>query len=178
MDEDMVHEIYILRHAAPDRTSSIPYNIPPGPPLTAIGRKEALQAGVFLQNRQIDAVYVSPFMRTRQTAAIVSEHVVAPFAYVDSIKEGAPGESHRDIRARVRGLLDELNGRVISSVMLVTHGCCVLATLQETTNDAIDLSGHKYDYGNHSPTAGIWHGVRQATGVYAWDLVFTPSVVS
>ena len=174
----MVHEIYILRHAAPDRTSTVPYNIPPGPPLTAIGRKEALQAGLFLQNRAIDAVYVSPFMRTRQTAAIVSEHLLAPFAYVESIKEGAPGEAHRDIRARVRSLLDEIDQRNIERTMLVTHGCCVLATLQETTNDTIDLSGHKYDYGNHSPTAGIWHGVRQASGLYAWELVFTPTVIS
>ena len=174
----MVHEIYILRHAAPDRTSSIPYNIPPGPPLTAIGRKEALQAGMFLQHRAIDAVYVSPFMRTRQTAAIVSEHMTAPFAYVESIKEGAPGESHRDIRARVRSLLDEITQRNVARAMLVTHGCCVLATLQETTNDTIDLSGHKYDYGNHSPTAGIWHGVCQESGLYAWELVFTPTVVS
>lgn len=178
MDEVMVHEIYILRHAAPDRTSSIAYNIPPGPPLTPIGRKEALQAGLFLQQRTIDAVFVSPFMRTRQTAAIVSEHVLAPFAYVESIKEGAPGEAHRDVRARVRGLLSEVEQRGLERILLVTHGCCVLATLQETTNDAIDLSGHKYDYGNHSPTAGIWHGVRQTQGTYTWDLIFTPSVVS
>ncbi|MFZ9858656.1 MAG: phosphoglycerate mutase family protein [Roseiflexaceae bacterium] len=174
----MVHEIYILRHAAPDRGSSVPYNIPPGPPLTNVGRKEALQAGLFLQTREIDAVYVSPFMRTRQTALIVSEHMTAPFAYVESIKEGAPGELHRDIRARVRGLLDEISQREVGRVMLVTHGCCVLATLQETTNDTIDLSGHKYDYGNHSPTAGIWHGVRQESGLYVWELVFTPTVVS
>lgn len=174
----MVHEIYILRHAAPDRGSSVPYNIPPGPPLTAIGRKEALQAGMFLRERAIDAVYVSPFMRTRQTALIVSEHMTAPFAYVESIKESAPGEAHRDIRMRVRGLIDEVSQRDIARVMFVTHGCCVLATLQETTNDAIDLSGHKYDYGNHSPTAGIWHGVRQASGLYEWELVFTPTVVS
>lgn len=173
----MVHEIYILRHAAPDRGSNVPYNIPPGPPLTAVGRKEAFQAGMFLRDRLIDAVYVSPFMRTRQTALIVSEHMTAPFAYVESIKEGAPGESHRDIRTRVRSLIDEVAQRDIGRVMFVTHGCCVLATLQETTNDTIDLSAHKYDYGNHSPTAGIWHGVRQASGLYEWELVFTPTAV-
>jgi broad specificity phosphatase PhoE len=171
----MVQEIYVLRHAAPDRASGITYNIVPGPPLTAIGRQEALQAGRWLTGKGISIVYVSPFARTRQTAAIVSEHIVAPFAYVDSLRESAPAEDHSSVRRRVSGLLESLQTAGVSSVLLVTHGCCVLATLQVTTNDTIDLAGHTYDYGNKSPTAGIWHGVVQPGGTYHWQLAFTPT---
>ena len=176
----MVHEIYVLRHAAPDRGSGITYNVPPGPPLTAIGRKEALQAATYLRETaaHIDVAYVSPFARTRQTATIVSEHLSCPFAYVESLKEGAPGESHPQVRERVSAFLQELDQREVKRVLLVTHGCCVLATLQLTTADTIDLRGHTYDYGNQSPTAGIWHGVRNESGLYDWELVFKPTVLS
>ena len=178
VDEDMVQEIYILRHAAPDRGSSIPYNVPPGPPLTAIGRREAAQAAEFLRERAIDVAYVSPFVRTRQTATIVSEQVSFPFSYVEGIRESAPGETHQQVRARVQEFLTTLDTRDVGRVLLVTHGCCVLATLQLTTNDTIDLSGHSYDYGNQSPTAGIWHGVRNPDGLYSWQLVFTPQAAN
>jgi 2,3-bisphosphoglycerate-dependent phosphoglycerate mutase len=171
----MVQEIYVLRHAAPDRASGVPYNIVPGPPLTATGRQEALQAGRWLSGKAISIVYVSPFARTRQTASIVSEHLVAPFAYVDGIRESAPSEDHQSVRRRVHGFLESVHPHGHSSVLLVTHGCCVLATLQVTTNDTIDLTGHTYDYGNKSPTAGIWHGVAQQDGTYRWELVFRPS---
>lgn len=171
----MVQEIFVLRHAAPDRSTGVTYNVVPGPPLTPIGRQEALQAGSWLGKHHIDAAYVSPFQRTRQTAAIVSEHMFAPFAFVDDIQEGAPGEQHPSVRSRVRAFLDVLDTKSLGSVLLVTHGCCVLATLEVTTADRIDLSGHTYDYGNKSPTAGIWHGTRQADGLFAWELAFTPS---
>ena len=174
----MLQEIYLLRHAAPDRTTSIQYNVPPGPPLTPIGQREALQAAHWLRGRAIDMVYVSPFMRTRQTAMIVSEHLLAPFAFVDALQEGAPGESHDMVRRRISALIQQLDTQAVASAMFVTHGCCVLASLQLTTNDTIDLSAHKYDYGNHSPTAGIWHGIRQDDGRYAWQLVFKPEPVN
>ncbi len=174
----MVQEIYLLRHAAPDRASGVPYNIVPGPPLTAVGRNEALQAGRWLAQHIINAVYVSPFARTRQTAAIVSEHVVAPFAYVDGLREGGPGEDHAAVTRRVTSFLDTIHGHKQQHVLLVTHGCCVLATLQVTTQGQIDLNGHTYDYGNKSPTAGIWHGVARGDGTYTWQLAFTPTPTS
>ena len=174
----MVQEIYLLRHAAPDRASGVPYNIVPGPPLTAVGRSEALQAGRWLAQHTISAVYVSPFARTRQTAAIVSEHVVAPFAYVEGLREGGPGEDHASVTRRVTGFLDTIHAHNQQRVLLVTHGCCVLATLQVTTQGQIDLNGHNYDYGNKSPTAGIWHGVARGDGMYTWELAFTPTPAS
>ena len=98
----MVQEIYVLRHAHPDRTTTIPYNVPPGPPLTTTGRAEALQAAHWLSEKPIDMAYVSPFLRTRQTAAIVSEHIMVPFSYVESIRESSPGEQHPAVRTRIR----------------------------------------------------------------------------
>jgi broad specificity phosphatase PhoE len=108
----------------------------------------------------------------------VSEHVVAPFAYVEGLREGGPGEDHASVTRRVTGFLDTIHALNLQRFVLVTHGCCVLATLQVTTQGQIDLNSHNYDYGNKSPTAGIWHGVARGDGTYTWELVFTPTPAS
>jgi 2,3-bisphosphoglycerate-dependent phosphoglycerate mutase len=79
------------------------------------------------------------------------------------------------VRARIADLLNQLDDTPLQRVALVTHGGCILAALHYTTGDRIDLSGHRYDNGNHAPTAGIWHGVRTDQG-WRWSLAFRPDM--
>ena len=44
----------------------------------------------------------------------------------------------------------------------------------DPTDDRIDLKPHVYDYGNCTPTAGVWHG-RRGDNCWKWDLVFRPA---
>jgi 2,3-bisphosphoglycerate-dependent phosphoglycerate mutase len=172
----MIEEYFLLRHAAPDRAANIPYAIPPGPPLTERGLEEAVEAAAWLRGRGLEHVFASPFERTRQTANIVAKVLDVPLTWCEALREGAPGESFDAIRARVVELLPQLDDGPIRRVGLVTHGAVVKALLLHTTNDRIDLRGHVYDYGNHAPTAGIWHGVR-GEGGWRWELAFRPAPV-
>ncbi len=169
----MLETLYIVRHAAPDRAASIVYNIPPGPPLTSIGRLEAVQAAHWLRGRGIEQVLVSPFVRAQETAAPIAESLGLPAVTVELLKEGAPGESLADVQARVAELVAQLDDSPITTAAVVTHGACVLGLLKHTTGGSIDLRGHMYDYGNHAPTSGIWHGVK-LDGIWRWNLAFRP----
>lgn len=171
----MLSEIYLVRHAAPDRSLAMPYNVLPGPPLTATGRQEAGQTAIWLRNRQIERLIASPFERTSATASAISDAIEVPITFADSLREGGPGEPHDKIRTRIVELLAQLDDSDVRCVALVTHGICVRSLLMHTTGDRIDLSKHVYDYNNNAPTAGVWHGQR-GDNCWKWDLAFRPSV--
>ncbi|MDQ5883574.1 MAG: isoleucyl-tRNA synthetase, partial [Patescibacteria group bacterium] len=44
-------------------------------PLTRKGEKQAKEAGEFLKNQEVDLIYVSPVLRTKQTAEIISKNL-------------------------------------------------------------------------------------------------------
>lgn len=170
----MLQEIYLVRHAAPDRASGITYNVEPGPPLTPIGRDEAQQAAAWLAERGLEYVFCSPFARTSQTADAIVDRLGVPISYVKALGENAPGETPQRVRERVAELIGQIDDGPLTIIAIVTHGMCVKSLLQHTTNDKIDLSKHVYDYGNCSPTAGIWHGLRSESG-WRWELAFRPT---
>ena len=173
----MISELFVIRHAEPDRTTGVPYNIMPGPPLTMRGEQEAIQAAHWARERGIERLLASPFTRARVTAETIAQLNGLELTIIEHLREAAPGERHEQVRDRVAELLIQLDDSPLRRVALVTHGCCVLAILQNTTNDRIDLGSHRYDYGNHAPTAGIWHGVR-GDNAWRWELAFRPGVAS
>ena len=63
------------------------------------------------------------------------------------------------------GLADDvIDGRLIRAIR---------ALLLHTTGDRIDLRAHTYDYGNCTPTAGVWYG-RRGDNCWKWELAFRP----
>jgi 2,3-bisphosphoglycerate-dependent phosphoglycerate mutase len=170
----MLQELFLIRHAQPDRASSIKYDVEPGPPLTETGRRESIQAAQWLATRGLEYLFSSPFARTVETADTIVDQLGLPITYVKALAEGGPGENITKIRERVAELLVQIDDGPLRSVGLVTHGICLKLVLQHTTNDTIDLSKHHYDYGNCSPTAGIWHGVRGESG-WRWEFAFRPT---
>jgi 2,3-bisphosphoglycerate-dependent phosphoglycerate mutase len=170
----MVEDLYIVRHAQPDRTGTIKYDIEPGPSLTDLGRGEAVQAARWLAGRELEYIFSSPFARTVQTADTIADQLGLPITYVKALAEGGPGETKERVRERIAELLAQVDDGPLRRVAFVTHGICVKSLLLHTTNDKLDLSRHLYDYGNCSPTAGIWHGKR-AEGGWRWELLFRPT---
>jgi broad specificity phosphatase PhoE len=170
----MLEELYLVRHAAPDRTITMPYNVLPGPPLTPDGEREAAQAARWLADRGVQHLLASPFARARATAEAVAAATKLPLTFVDALREGGPGESMDQVRARVAELLAQVEDSPLGRVALVTHGACIRALLQHTTDSRIDLSGHVYDNGNCAPTAGVWRGTR-ADARWTWELAFRPT---
>lgn len=171
----MIEELFLVRHAAPDRGNGMPYHTLPGPPLTALGQREAIQTGAWLRERGVEQLLASPFDRTRATAEAISQALGLPVAFAEALREGAPGEKMDQIRARMAELLTQLDDSPLRCVALVSHGAPIRALLEHTSNGRLDLKPHVYDYGNCSPTAGVWHG-RRGDGCWLWELVFRPDL--
>jgi 2,3-bisphosphoglycerate-dependent phosphoglycerate mutase len=152
----------------------MPYNIMPGPPLTPAGEREAAQTARWLAERGVQHLLASPFARARATAEAVAAETNLPLTFVDALREGGPGESMDQVRARVAELLTQVEDSPLGRVALVTHGACIRALLQHTTDSRIDLAGHVYDNGNCAPTAGVWRGTRTDER-WTWELAFRPA---
>jgi broad specificity phosphatase PhoE len=172
----MLEELYLIRHAAPDRSAGVPYQTMPGPPLTPIGRQEAEQTARWLAGRGVERLLASPFDRTRATAEAIAAQLGLPIAFAEALREGAPGEKLDQIRARTSELLAQLDDSPIRCAALVSHGAPIRTLLEHTTSDRIDLKAHAYDNGNCAPTAGVWHG-RRGDNCWKWELVFRPAAV-
>jgi 2,3-bisphosphoglycerate-dependent phosphoglycerate mutase len=170
----MLEELFLIRHAMPDRAMRVPYNIPPGPPLTEQGKREAEELAEWLEGRGLEQLLVSPFERTSATAAAVVERLGIEATFVEALREGGPGESMDKIRARVAEVLAQVDDSPLQRVGFVTHGACVKALLEYTTLNRIDLRSHVYDHGNCAPTAGVWHGTR-FDHMWRWELIWRPS---
>lgn len=169
----MIDELYLVRHAAPDRTTGVPYQLPPGPPLTPLGAHEAVQTGAWLAGRGIEQLLTSPFTRTRQTAAALEQALGLPATLAEALREGAPGEKLEQIGERTAELLRQLDDSPLRCVALVSHGAPIRTILEYTTAGKIDLKPHSYDNGNCAPTAGVWYGRRDQHG-WVWQLAFRP----
>jgi phosphohistidine phosphatase len=80
-------QLYFLRHADA---------FPKGPkyrednlrPLTSEGKKQAKQIGRFLQGIHIEAILTSPYVRTEQTAQILSDRLGAKIKLSDDLQPG------------------------------------------------------------------------------------------
>lgn len=169
----MLDELYLIRHAAPDRSTGVPYQIHPGPPLTEAGRREAVELAGWLEGRGVERLFCSPFERTTQTAAAIVDRLGLEVTFVEALREGAPGEQMAQIVPRVADLLAQVDDSPLQRVAFITHGACVKALLEHTTMKHIDLSRHNYDHGNCAPTAGVWHGTR-FDHMWRWDLIWRP----
>src|SRR6266545_2411178 len=166
----MLEELYLIRHAAPDRSTGVPYNIMPGPPLTPVGQQEAVQTAFWLGGRGIERLFTSPFDRTRATAEVIAAQLGLEIGFAEALREGGPGETMEQIGARMAELLAQLDDSPLRIAALVSHGAPIRALLLHTTGDRIDLKPHAYDYGNCTPTAGVattagsgiwWSGQRR-----------------
>lgn len=65
-------DIYLVRHAHVHNPADILYGRLPGFRLSDVGLGQARQVAEFLSGRTIDAIYSSPLLRARQTAAAIS----------------------------------------------------------------------------------------------------------
>lgn len=59
-------ELILIRHGEPDVDAD-----PADPPLTELGHRQAAATAAFLADTHLDAIYVSPQVRARQTCAAV-----------------------------------------------------------------------------------------------------------
>ncbi|MEZ4864083.1 MAG: histidine phosphatase family protein [Caldilineaceae bacterium] len=180
----MITKIYLARHATPDWSrTDIPYDVPPGPPLTAQGEVEASQLGSFFKKAGITRIYTSPLERTLRTAQIAGAAVGVTPIVEEAIAEWRRGESETEIVSRFTALWERFceESQAGGPIALVTHGGPIKAMLLTLgmARAEVDQLCRTYDRGNPLPPAGVWLAAN-STGEAPWrlELVFTPQKVT
>ena len=175
--------IYLIRHASPDwGRTDIPYDIPPGPPLTLKGQLEAQALGVFLDNVGIKKLYYSPLERSTHTAQIAAAVAKVPAVEQAGLAEWRTGETDTEIKTRFWPLLESIieESTQAGPLGLVTHGGPIAYLLKQLGIDPARLEKHRqmFDHSNPLPPAGVW-AVHRNSSAETWDLqlVFTPPQV-
>ena len=65
-------QLILIRHALPERVESVD-GTPADPPLSEVGRAQAEKLAAWLADERVDALYVSPMRRARETAAPIAK---------------------------------------------------------------------------------------------------------
>ncbi len=169
--------IFLVRHATPDWSrTDLSYHLPPGPPLTPQGEREAADLGEYLRGAGVRQLYTSPLERCLHTAQIAAKVVGVPVLEEAGLREWVPGESESEVRARIRPVWErvgggETNGHQPEPAALITHGGPIALLLADLGMDANTLAQYRriFDRNNPLPPAGVWRVARAAPGSL-WEL--------
>lgn len=174
--------LYLARHATPDRTTGIRYDIMPGPPLLDTGKAEAERLGHFLREQGVCTIFASPLERTRQTASIAGAAGGIPVVHdQELIAEAARESSEDEVRERMLTFWEEAVERSEESgpVAIISHGAPIryLITALGFPIDTMQRYQKIFDYNNPSPPAGCWRATRREDGSWSIALVWMPEPV-
>lgn len=171
--------IYFARHASPDRSTGIRYDVAPGPPLLPKGEDEAARLGEILRDHGVAKIYASPLERTRQTAEIAGESGDIPVEHGQPlIREHERGEDAIDVLDRMRtSFNDAIEESVeLGPIALISHGSPIRLLVEHLgfNKQALEHYRKQFDYNNPSPPAGLWRAEQQTDGAWQVALVWTP----
>lgn len=177
----MTQIAFLMRHATPDWTrTDIRYDVPPGPPLTEIGKAEARAAAQFLDEQRPTHIFASPLERTRDTAHIIAAELTLSVKIVDHLAEWREDEGEEDVAQRSLAYWESLwNGSADQPLrpLLVTHGGPGRLLLQGLGLPTAKMEHFRaqFDHNNPMPPAGIWR-IERSTPQADWEMqmVFAP----
>jgi len=170
-------KVFLIRHARPDwERRDIPYDIHPGPMLTARGEKEAEALAGFLKAQGLAKLYYSPFERSARTARIVADLNGIPAVEERGLAEWrAVDEPESHVRLRMVSVFQQAarESVEIGPTGLVSHGGPIALLLQELGMKREELSKYRtmFDTTNPLPPAGAWL-VEQNPGEERWGFAF------
>ena len=131
--------IYILRHATPERTDAPNRERP----LSELGRAQAKALVPVLSQLDIGSIYISPFLRTRQTVSPFAASAGIEICEREDLRESTSDESIPDVRDRLIGAIDQiLAGHPQENGLICTHGGCTWATIYQF-NSSFDYEDYK-----------------------------------
>ena len=170
--------IYLIRHAAPDMDrTDIPYDVPPGPALTAAGEEQARLVGEYLLPQRVTRIYTSHFLRAQQTAAIAAEQIGLSAQIEPGIGEWHESERAREVVARVEPVLARIKeeSEREGPVCLVSHGGPIGVMLRKLGMEREQVDVYRSTFGGSTPSphAGVWCITTNGTR-WEYALVFAP----
>jgi broad specificity phosphatase PhoE len=169
--------VYLIRHAAPQDGTGIRYDIAPGPPLSAGGKREARDTAEFLAQRGIERLVHSPLDRTTLTALTLAERFGLTAEIDPALAEMQRDESADTVRARMREMWEREMARPERVIALVSHGGPLRFLIEWLTEGREQFVGLKFHGGNVIPTCGVWQVRGAPGGPYEALFIFQPSIV-
>lgn len=172
--------LYLVRHATPDLTrTDLVYHLPPGPPLTMLGEREAVELGRFLQQSGVRVIRTSPLDRARRTAELAAKACAAEVMEDVRLLEMTPDETHDDVCARAGPAWDIAFQEAVATgaQALVAHGGVITALLLAigVTPAKLKRVGRRFDGGNPVPPGGAWEVIwSDGSGAMTARLAFIP----
>jgi phosphohistidine phosphatase SixA len=171
----------LIRHASPDwGRKDIPYDIPPGPPLSALGERQAEALAAFVREEGVVKLYHSPFERGAQTARLISALNGIPCVEDERLAEWREDtEAESLVRDRMASIFRLAAGESarLGPLGLVTHAGPVTFMLQELNIDPDVLAVYRksFDGPNPLPPAGVWKAEPDSReGCWKLSLAFIP----
>lgn len=169
--------LYVIRHAEPDRSNAaISYHSFPGPGLTQQGHVQSQRLAAFLATYDaIGHIYISPFVRTRQTVAPLAESLGLEPVISDRLLEAPSNQPPPEMYEHLQQFLDEI-ALLDAPVAAVTHGNPVRILLLLASGGKLDFMTEGWDdYDNPTPVAGIWKLYKEADAAeWQCELVYRP----
>jgi len=178
-------KIFLARHASPDwELKTIPYDIPPGPPLSPKGEKEAEALAEFLKVQAISKVYYSPFERSAKTAQIIATRNQIPAVEEKRLAEWREvDEKGESVKIRMLAVFNEIAAKSGNngSIALVSHGGPITFLLQTLgiEETALAVYRKRFDTTNPLPPASAWSAEWNIdTKTWSLQLAFIPPAPS
>ncbi len=110
----------------------------PTPPLTELGRRQALLVAEDLRDAAVDLLLASPALRAVQTAQIVGDLLGLDVVVDDRLVEVDQDETIEHVHERVLSLVGELRGDVLA----VSHGDTIAVAVELLTGTPCAVPGN------------------------------------
>ncbi len=146
-------KVFLVRHGIKEKIAG-------DPPLSEIGKQQALNTGIHLKQSTIDKVITSPLLRTRQTAKVICKKLDVDYkvderlrermnwgdkkdqTFEDFIEEWVKtnidrdyvpisGDSSRKTGFRIEAVIkDQIQENSVKNLVLITHGGAIIDFLR------------------------------------------------
>ncbi len=145
------NQYFVMRHGEA-RNNAL--NIPdregdPENHLTEKGEKEVLETCDDLKTKKIDLIITSPFLRTRETVAIIKRELGLKEENIvedTRIFEIQPNESYLEVRKRMGEFIFDIESRYQNkNILIVSHGLPIWSLLEVVNMRKVDDGDTPYD---------------------------------
>lgn len=131
--------IYLIRHGQTDWNIDGRYQGQADPPLNKKGLEQAEQLVDNLKNEDLELVYTSPLLRAKQTAEILTDHLMIPLKEDPRLMEIHQGEWQTKLRAEIQASYPDVFKAWETNPWEVTPpGGENLFQVQERVNSVVD----------------------------------------
>jgi broad specificity phosphatase PhoE len=122
--------LLLVRHGLPDYRYRGRADEPPGPPLTEVGKRQALEAAEYLTRYPVQAVYSSPLARALETARCIATRLNVRLQPESRLSEWHRSESLFEVSQRSACWLRRWLSSQEACAVVVGHASPLLAVLR------------------------------------------------